>query len=49
MKKPVVRINKRKKALELIEVIFCKLNSLKHGYKANEQFDELRDLVKTMK
>ena len=41
--------NKQKKALELIKAIKEKLCSLKHGYIAETELDELEALVKQIK
>lgn len=49
-KKAVKRpTSKQKEALELIKAIRTKIISLKHGYIADEEFNELENLVKRIK
>lgn len=49
-KKAVKRMTaKQQKALELIKAIRAKITGLKHGYIADDEFDELENLVKKVK
>ena len=40
---------KQKKALELIKQIRTKIISLRHGYIADEEFNELVELIRKMR